>query len=47
MIASRRMRWGRHVSHMRETRWLYKIVVVKSEEKGHPLRRLSIEGNIL
>jgi hypothetical protein len=46
MIEWRRMRWGRHVSHMGETRWFYKILVGKSEEKG-PLRRLSIEGNIL
>jgi hypothetical protein len=42
MIKSRRMRWGRHVALMGETRNVYRILVGKPEGKrppGRPRRR--------
>ena len=38
VIKSRSMRWAGHVEHMEEMRGLYRVLVVKSEEK-RPLGR--------
>jgi len=42
VIKSRRMRWARHVAHMRERRGVYRVLVKKAEGKrplGKPKRR--------
>jgi hypothetical protein len=41
-IKSRRMRWARHVTHMREERKVYRVLVEKPEGKrplGRPRHR--------